>query len=292
MHSPSGPKSVSGPEDFARIFDVSRETLARLGCYAELLARWQRSTNLVAPSTLPQVWSRHFADSAQILALAPEARLWLDLGTGAGFPGLVIALLAADSPGFRMHLVDSNAKKCAFLAEAARATKLSVDIHNERIEEFAQKAPRLIPEIVCARALAPLPRLFELADKHPGFSRDMLAYHTITDTWRRVEWLVGEPPNQVKSGRSAEQVGEVVYYDRPAQFQYGISAELRGQFTEALDHFEEAAKAENVRDWIKQYTRFHIAQCLKGMKKHAEAIAAYQKLVEEIPGKSHMGKGI
>ena len=163
MHSPSGPKSVEGPEDFARIFDVSRETRARLACYAELLARWQRSTNLVAPSTLPQVWSRHFADSAQILALAPEARLWLDLGTGAGFPGLVIALLAADNPGFRMHLVDSNAKKCAFLAEAARATKLSMDIHNERIEDFAQKAPRLVPEIVCARALAPLPRLFELA---------------------------------------------------------------------------------------------------------------------------------
>ncbi len=163
MHSPSGPKSVEGPEDFARIFDVSRETRARLACYAELLARWQRSTNLVAPSTLRQVWSRHFADSAQILALAPEARLWLDLGTGAGFPGLVIALLAADNPGFRMHLVDSNAKKCAFLAEAARATKLSVDIHNERIEDFAQKAPRLVPEIVCARALAPLPRLFELA---------------------------------------------------------------------------------------------------------------------------------
>jgi 16S rRNA (guanine527-N7)-methyltransferase len=163
MHSPSGRKSVEGPEDFARIFDVSRETLARLGCYAELLARWQRSTNLVAASTLRHVWSRHFADSAQILALAPEARLWLDLGTGAGFPGLVIALLAADNSGFRMHLVDSNAKKCAFLAEAARATKLSVDIHNERIEEFAQKAPRLIPDIVCARALAPLPRLFELA---------------------------------------------------------------------------------------------------------------------------------
>src|SRR3990172_5900314 len=115
--------TISGPEDFAEVFKVPRETIHRLIRYADLLALWQKSTNLVAASTLPALWSRHFADSAQISALAPEARLWLDLGSGAGFPGLVVAILHAERPDFRMQLVESNRKKCAFLAEVARATK-------------------------------------------------------------------------------------------------------------------------------------------------------------------------
>src|SRR6185312_15565379 len=97
-------------------------TIHRLERFADLLAHWQKRTNLVAPSTLPTLWSRHFADSAQLTTLAPKARLWLDLGTGAGFPGLVIAILKTGTPDFRMHLVESNRKKCAFLAEVARAT--------------------------------------------------------------------------------------------------------------------------------------------------------------------------
>ena len=160
--------TIRGPEDFAEVFKVPRETIHRLVRYADLLAHWQKSTNLVAPSTLPLLWSRHFADSAQIRGLAPEARLWLDLGSGAGFPGLIVAILQAGKPNFRMHLVESNRKKCAFLAEVARETKAPVDIHAMRIEELAESAQSLKPDVVSARALAPAPRLFELASPFFG----------------------------------------------------------------------------------------------------------------------------
>ena len=161
---PKGPGLIEGPEAFAEAFKVPRETILALSRYADLLAHWQRSTNLVAPSTLPQLWSRHLADSAQLLDLAPDARLWLDLGSGGGFPGLVIALLRAHRPDFEMHLVESNQKKCAFLAEVARTTKTPVDIHAMRIEEFAENAQSLRPDVVSARALAPLPALLALAE--------------------------------------------------------------------------------------------------------------------------------
>jgi 16S rRNA (guanine527-N7)-methyltransferase len=159
---------IGGPEDFAEAFKVPRETIHRLVRYADLLALWQKSKNLVAPSTLPLVWSRHFADSAQLSGLAPKARLWLDLGSGAGFPGLVVAILHAGRPDFRMHLVESNRKKCAFLAEVARATKAPVEIHAMRIEELGARVQSLCPDVVSARALAPLPRLFELASPFFG----------------------------------------------------------------------------------------------------------------------------
>jgi 16S rRNA (guanine527-N7)-methyltransferase len=155
--------AITGPEDFAEVFRVPRETIHRLVRYADLLALWQKSKNLVAPSTLERLWSRHFADSAQLSGLAPKARLWLDLGSGAGFPGLVIAILEAGRPDFRMHLVESNRKKCAFLGEVVRATKAPADIHAMRIEDLAENAHSLRPDVVSARALAPLPRLLELA---------------------------------------------------------------------------------------------------------------------------------
>jgi 16S rRNA (guanine527-N7)-methyltransferase len=162
---PGGKRQVSikSPEDFAEAFNVPRETIHKLVRYVELLAHWQKSTNLIAPSTLPAIWSRHFADSAQLRDLAPEARLSLDLGSGAGFPGLVVAILQGGRPDFRMHLVESNRKKCAFLAEVARETEAPVDIHAMRIEDLAQSPHSLVPDVVSARALAPLPRLFELA---------------------------------------------------------------------------------------------------------------------------------
>ncbi len=155
--------TISGPQDFAEVFKVPRETIHRLVRYADLLSHWQKSTNLVAPSTLPALWSRLLADSAQLRGLAPVARLWLDLGSGAGFPGLVIAILETGRPDFRMHLVESNRKKCAFLAEVAREIKAPVDIHAMRIEELAASAQSLKPDVESARALARAPRLFELA---------------------------------------------------------------------------------------------------------------------------------
>lgn len=185
-------KAVDGPTGFAEAFKVPRETIHRLTRYAELLAHWQKSTNLVAPSTLPALWSRHFADSAQLAKLAPEARLWLDLGSGAGFPGLVVALLNAGTPDFHMHLVEANRKKCAFLAEVARETDARVTVHAMRIEALAEGADRPIPEIVSARALAPLPQLLELAAPFFGTNtrglflkgRDADAeIETARDTW-------------------------------------------------------------------------------------------------------------
>src|SRR5262249_7657680 len=164
MPARNAPLSISGPTDFAEAFNVPRETIHRLTRFAELLAQWQKRTNLVAPSTLLALWSRHFADSAQLTTLAPKARLWLDLGSGAGFPGLVIAILKTGTPHFRMHLVESNRKKCAFLAEVARATKAPADVHAMRIEDLTQSANRLQPDVVSPRALARLPRLFELAE--------------------------------------------------------------------------------------------------------------------------------
>jgi 16S rRNA (guanine527-N7)-methyltransferase len=165
---PKGLDLIDGPESFAEALNVPHETIHRLTRYADLLAHWQKSINLVAPSTLTEVWSRHFADSAQLRSLVPDARLWLDLGSGAGFPGLVVAVLQAQLPDFRMHMVESNAKKCAFLAEVARATETPVDIHAMRIEQLAERAQSLRPDVVSARALAPLPRLLELAEPYFG----------------------------------------------------------------------------------------------------------------------------
>ena len=154
---------IAGPEQFAEAFKVPRETIHRLVRYAEILNEWQARQNLVSATTLPHIWNRHFADSAQILRLAPNANAWLDLGAGAGFPGLVIAILQANHANFRMHLVESTAKKCAFLAEVTSATSAPAEIHCMRIEELSRTATSLEPEIITARALAPLPRLLGLA---------------------------------------------------------------------------------------------------------------------------------
>jgi 16S rRNA (guanine527-N7)-methyltransferase len=140
------------------LIPVSRETIRRLDIFAELLLSWQRTTQLIARSTVPQVWTRHVADSLQLLDLAPDARIWVDLGSGAGFPGLVVACALADTPGACVHLVESNAKKAAFLREAARITKVPVSIHAQRIEKFVESFDQRA-DVVTARALAPLKAL-------------------------------------------------------------------------------------------------------------------------------------
>jgi 16S rRNA (guanine527-N7)-methyltransferase len=141
---------------------VSRETLARLDRYVDLLLEWQRRMNLIAPSTEPVVWTRHIADSLQLTALAPEARIWADLGSGAGFPGLAVACALADLPGAEVHLVESKNKKAAFLREAAQITGAPVIVHAERIEDFVKHLPARF-DIVTARALAPLTDLLTAA---------------------------------------------------------------------------------------------------------------------------------
>jgi 16S rRNA (guanine527-N7)-methyltransferase len=134
---------------------VSRETAERLDLFVDCLLRWQSATNLIAASTVPNVWTRHIADSLQLLPLAPTANVWIDLGSGAGFPGLVVACALAGRAGAAVHLVESNAKKAAFLREAGRITGAPAVIHHARIENFVEE-PHVIPEVVTARALAPL----------------------------------------------------------------------------------------------------------------------------------------
>jgi 16S rRNA (guanine527-N7)-methyltransferase len=141
---------------------VSRETAARLDRFVALLIAWEEHTNLIARSTIPVIWTRHIADSLQLLALAPQAKVWADLGSGAGFPGLVLACALAQSRGAEVHLVESIGKKAAFLREAVRVTGAPAIVHAMRIEDFVDKAPESI-EAVTARALAPLPKLLSLA---------------------------------------------------------------------------------------------------------------------------------
>jgi 16S rRNA (guanine527-N7)-methyltransferase len=145
-----------------KLTPVSRETLERLDRFADLLVDWQTRVNLIAASTIPTLWTRHIADSLQLVALAPGAKVWADLGTGGGFPGLVLACALADTPGAQVHLVESNGKKATFLREAARATGAPAVIHHVRIVDFADNLPGPI-EIVTARALAPLVKLLAAA---------------------------------------------------------------------------------------------------------------------------------
>jgi len=145
-----------------KLTPVSRETVDRLDRFAEVLRSWQRRMNLIAPSTEAALWTRHIADSLQLIPLAPRARVWADFGSGGGFPGLAIACALADTPGAHVHLVESNTKKAAFLREAARAVGAPASVHAVRIEEFVDDASKRI-EVVTARALAPLEKLLSMA---------------------------------------------------------------------------------------------------------------------------------
>jgi len=151
---------------FSREFDVSRETCARLEAYIALLIRWNARINLVSPTTIDAVWTRHIADSAQLFNLAPaSARRWLDLGSGAGFPGLVVAALAAEkAPGLSITLIESDTRKAAFLAAAAREMGVAAIVEARRIEAL----PACAYDVVSARALAPLDRLCALAHRFSG----------------------------------------------------------------------------------------------------------------------------
>ncbi len=142
---------------------VSRETLERLNIIAAQVRKWQPRINLVAPSTIETLWERHIEDSMQLLPLAPSGfRHWLDLGSGGGFPALVVAALCADDPQRRFVLVESNGKKCSFLRETGRLAGLNIDVKPLRIEDFAA-ANQATFDVVSARALAPLPHLLALA---------------------------------------------------------------------------------------------------------------------------------
>jgi 16S rRNA (guanine527-N7)-methyltransferase len=150
--------------------DVSRETEGQLRAYQSLLTKWQQKINLVSPTTIKDAWARHFEDSLQILPLLPsQAKTLYDLGTGAGFPGLVLAI---SNPNLAVTLVESDAKKCAFLSAVSRETGAPVTVKNARIEVATEELPP--PDIITARALASLESLFSYvwpwAEKAPNLT--------------------------------------------------------------------------------------------------------------------------
>jgi 16S rRNA (guanine527-N7)-methyltransferase len=156
--SASDPAVLADRERALNLTPVSRETLRRLGAYIDLLFRWQARTNLVATSELPRIWTRHVADSLQLLPQVPGARVWVDLGSGGGFPAIPIACALADTPGAQVHMVESNGKKAAFLREAVRAAGVPALVHQARIEDSGDSIGDKV-DVVSARALAPLTML-------------------------------------------------------------------------------------------------------------------------------------
>jgi len=150
--------SVSDAATFQSATDATPDQMTDLDRFRALLAEWNERMNLVGPSALAEFWGRHAYDSAQLLPLAPDALTWADLGAGAGFPGLVLAILQKGRPGARVHLVESTAKRCRFLEAVVSELGLPAEVHNTRAEAWSLKV-----DIVTARACAPMPRLLEFA---------------------------------------------------------------------------------------------------------------------------------
>jgi 16S rRNA (guanine527-N7)-methyltransferase len=156
---------LTNTDKYQRLIDVagpvSRETFEGLGAFETMFRTWASRINLAAPSTLDDLWTRHILDSAQLAPLAAGALRWLDLGSGGGFPGLVMAFLLKERPGGQIDLVESNRKKAGFLQAAIGQFSLPARVHARRIDEEIKGLA--LPEVVTARALAPLPVLLGLA---------------------------------------------------------------------------------------------------------------------------------
>jgi len=197
---------VTGP-------NVSRETSPRLAAFADLLTRWNKRINLVSRGDLDRLWPRHIADSAQLFGLAPpRAATWLDIGSGAGFPGLVCAILAADAGRpCRFTLVEAHARKAAFLREATRKLALPAEIRAERIETV----PPTAFDVVSARALARLPRLLTLAHPFCGpntvclFPKGVRVESELTDAAAGWHTRVERLPDRIDSGASILRITDI-----------------------------------------------------------------------------------
>jgi 16S rRNA (guanine527-N7)-methyltransferase len=157
-----------GAAEFQVATGASEAQMADLETFRGLLAEWNEKMNLVGPSAMAEFWLRHAYDSAQLLAIAPKAKVWADLGAGAGFPGLVLAILLKGRPGAHVHLVESMAKRCRFLAAVVEALDLPVTVHNARAEDLSLKV-----HVVCARACAPMSKLLGYA--RPYLRKNVLA---------------------------------------------------------------------------------------------------------------------
>lgn len=161
LKSPSLAQAVDTLDALTSVIAVSEEEAAQLVLFRSLLADWSERFNLIGPSVMADFWQRHALDSAQLASLAPTARLWTDLGSGAGFPGVVIAILVRRRPGAHVTLIESTGKRCRFLEHVRDALELPVTVRQERAETV-----RLEADVVTARACAPLSRLLEFARPH------------------------------------------------------------------------------------------------------------------------------
>lgn len=153
--------TVTDAASFQATAGATDAQIADLAVFLELLADWNEKMNLVGPATLPDFWSRHAWDSAQLLSYEPQAKVWADLGAGAGFPGLVLAILLKGAPDAHVHLVESMAKRCRFLSEVVAKLALPATVHNKRAEDLS-----LSVDIVTARACAPMARLLGYAQPY------------------------------------------------------------------------------------------------------------------------------
>lgn len=193
--------------------NVSRETFVRLERYAAALVKWQRAINLVAPSTIPELWGRHFLDSAQVFDLCPvTSGLWLDIGSGAGFPGLVCAVIAAEkAPDIRFTFIESDLRKGSFLRTVAAEMGVKIGVLTRRIED----APAQGADVLSARALAPLSKLLGFADRHLSPDGTALFLKGAThqqeieealETWRM---SVDSVPSQTAEGAVILKIGDL-----------------------------------------------------------------------------------
>ncbi len=195
--------AIAAP-DVAGVADLSPEGRRRLHLYADLLRRWQPTINLVAPSTLPELWSRHIGDSRQVQAAVPQALRWLDFGSGGGFPGLVTAIVLAELPGAVVHLVESDKRKAAFLRTVSRETGAPAIVHAERIEQFSTWFDDPV-DAVSARALAPLPALLAYSEKYilrgatGVFPKGQAAEAELTEAARDPRFRVTSRPSRTQA---------------------------------------------------------------------------------------------
>lgn len=196
---------------FQKAFNVSRETIDRLKIYEQLLKKWNPKINLVGKSTISEIWGRHFQDSAQVWSLRPKVlRKWLDIGSGGGFPGLVIAILAEEShPDLKVTLVESDTRKATFLRVAARDMRISPTIIAKRVEHLPPQGA----DVVSARALAPLDKLFEYSSLHLAkngcclFSKGQNYESELTEAAKQWKFNVKRQPSITDSSAVVLEVG-------------------------------------------------------------------------------------
>ena len=203
----------NGRAEFAAAFDVSRETLERLDTYESLIRKWNSTINLVSASTIDDIWTRHFHDSAAAFEVSPRRNgKWVDLGSGGGFPGAVAAIMAAEkTPELEFTCIETDLRKSAFLRTLSGATGVSIGVLSRRIEE----SPRQNAEVLSARALAPLPRLLSYAETHLG--PDGRAIFLKGESWRKeveealetFRFSVENVPSPTNPGSAILVVGDI-----------------------------------------------------------------------------------